>query len=450
MRPRPIPPLFPAALLSILLGGAAAAGAAAPPCRPCGGISVDDPQTAVRALSEGAAVDGDARLYVSWPSELDGSASAAAFEAVRRAGGTPWTVTTFRTPSPVTEHLETLQGELEALAALTRGSGERAHVQISWQPAAGSWNVQDFAYLFKRAAVAVTGANGQARVIVGPFWPDAETLRAFYAEDTAAYIDGVALKPEPRADVDRAREALGELDPGKPLVLDRLPWPQDPTLTLAQAADAAEREISVALFEFSAGAAELAPLKLLAREFQGDMSLDPYTVPSGAERAWTFVRGEDLSLRVIAQAAPDSESLELFFADPQLRSPRIFSLEDGAEGSVFGQRRTGEGLKVPLDSPSTVSVVKVARMSAAELEGLEDVVRVDDSRQIPVEEILRRLQAFEDGQNRRLERYSARNILHLRFELGTGTGSVEASFDGPFYFRQGEGFDWAWETFYFN
>ncbi|MEO1088528.1 MAG: hypothetical protein AAFY88_30210, partial [Acidobacteriota bacterium] len=276
------------------------------------------------------------------------------------------------------------------------------------------------------------------------------TLRTFYGEDTAAYVDGVVFKPEPRADADRAREVLMELDPGKPAVLDRQAWPTAPSATLATAADGSERGFSVVFFDFAGDAAALSPLKLLAREFQGDMSLDPYTTPTGGERAWTFVRGEDLSLRVIAEAPRGSERLELFFEDPQLRSPRVFNLDDGFEASVFDQRRTSSGLAVPIDDPRPVSLVKVERMSAAELAGLEEEVRVEDSRQMPVEEILRRLQATEDDQMRLISRYTARSVLHLRFELGTGTGGVEASFDGPFYFRQGEGFDWAWETFYFN
>ncbi|MEM8998305.1 MAG: hypothetical protein AAGF23_26210, partial [Acidobacteriota bacterium] len=339
---------------------------------------------------------------------------------------------------------------LDRLAELTAASGENAHIQIGWQPDSGSWTVKDFAYLLKRAAVVVTGANAQARVLVGPLWPDESTLRTFYGEDTAAYVDGVVFKPEPRADADRARDVLMELDPGKPAVLDRQAWPSAPSATLATAADGSERGFAVVFFDFAGDAAVLSPLKLLAREFQGDMSLDPYTVPTGGERAWTFVRGEDLSLRVIAEAPAGSERLELFFEDPQLRSPRVFNLDDGFEASVFDQRRTASGLAVPIDDPRPVSLVKVERMSAAELAGLEEEVRVEDSRQMPVEEILRRLQATEDDQMRLINRYTARNILHLRFELGTGTGGVEASFDGPFYFRQGEGFDWAWETFYFN
>lgn len=436
-------------LTSAQIGLPSTSSAAGPPCRPCAGIWVEEPGVAIDALAAGLKVEGESRLYVVWPSKLDGHATNLSFEAVRRVGGTPWTVVTFLSPAPIQEHLTPLQAELEALAALARGSGERAHFQIRWRPVQGEASNKDFAYLVKRAAVVITGAQPDARVLVGPLIPDADEIRDFYSEDIAAYVDGITLISGPDEDMKKAIATIQELDAGKPVVLDRLPWPDESSRTLAQTADAAQKGFAVTLFDFSRDAAALNPLKLLAREFQGDMSFDPYTVPTGAERAWAYVKGEDLSLRVIVEAEPGASQMQVYFDDPQLRSPRIFDFKDGFEGTVFGQKRTGSGLLVPLEEPKPVSLLKVERMTAAELEGLEEEVRVDDSRQMPVEEILRRLQAFEDAQTRKVDHYQARNILHLRFEAG-GTGGVEASFDGDFFFRQGEGFDWTWEDFYFN
>ncbi|MEM8931658.1 MAG: hypothetical protein AAGE94_10800, partial [Acidobacteriota bacterium] len=268
------------------------------------------------------------------------------------------------------------------------------------------------------------------------------------------YVDGVALVPGESADA--VRELITELDPGKPVVLDALAWPEDDLLTLAEAADGAQRGFGVTLFDantpFAADRAveALTPLGLLAEEFQGDLSYDPYTLPTGAERAFTFVRGDDLSLRVIVESAPGEQETGLLFPDGQLRSPRLLVPGDDFEGSVFGQRRTQAGLFVPLQEPPRVSILKIERMSAAELEGLEETVRVDDERQMPVEEILARLQAFEDDQTRRIDHYRANNMLHLRFDVGTGAGGVDVSYEGPFFFRQDQGFDWVWQDLYFN
>ncbi len=430
------------AFVSSLLA-ATAAGAASPPCRPCAGVRVADPSAILTALAAEPRLEGEERLYVAWPAELDGSADAGSFDAVRGAGGTPWAIVRFRTPAPVTENLEQLEAELEELARLARSSGERAHIQIAWESA--SEQPAEYAFLFKRAAVAVTGSRADARVLAGPLAPDAGVLEAFYAEETAAYADGIALAPAAKGALEAAIAVVRELDPGKPVVLDALAWPEEPERTLARAAEYATAGFGVTLFQLPAEstAADLGPLKLLAREFQGDLSYDPATLPAGAERAWTFVRGEDLGLRVIAETPAGADQLQLFFNDPQLRTPSTVDLETGEEGSVFGQRRTERGLVLPIDDPGPVVMLRLVRMSAAELEGLEERVEVADERQMPVEEILRRLQAFEDDQARRLTHYQARNILHLRFQ--SGPAAIDAAYEGEFFFRRDERFDWEWE-----
>ncbi len=441
--------LYLASLSTIFSGLAGSAAAAGPPCRPCAGVQVAFPEAAHAPLVEDFRLEGEERLYVAWPVSLDGSADAAAMDAVLRRGGTPWVLARFATPAPVLEHTSELEAELRDLARLARDASDRAHFQIEWTgqtDAKGQSDAKDYAFLFKRAAVTVTGGRSDARVLVGPLPADAEWLRRFYGEEVAAYVDGVALAPAGEEALAAAVATIRELDPGKGVVLDRLPWPEDATETLARAAEASAAGIAVTFFERAQPSAEdLRPLKVLAREFQGDLSLDPATVPSGAEKAWTFVHGKDLSLRVIAET---EGAAELYFDDPQLKSPRTIDLQNGEESMVFGQRRTASGIVVPVEGTAAVSLVRLERMTAAELEGLEERVTVEDTRQMPVEEILRRLQAFEDDQARKLTHYIARNTLHLRFLIGTGAGSVEAAYEGPLFFRRGEGFDWVWETFY--
>src|SRR6185436_12856626 len=74
---------------------------------------------------------------------------------------------------------------------------------------------------------------------------------------------------------------------------------------------------------------------------------------------------------------------------------------------------------------------------------------VESQREMPVEEILRRLQAFEDAQDRKLDHYSAINTTHLRFQPAAGSQTFEATLQGPFFFSD-SGADWAWETMYVN
>ena len=435
-------------LLALLLLPAIAP-AAGPPCRPCAGVRVNDVTALGEALSTAPRLEGEARLYAVWSAELDGTASVEDFETVRSAGGTPWMAVTFRAPAPLFENLEVLETELEELARIARGSGERAHFQVQWQPSSGDYSPTELGFLLKRAAVAVNGARADARFLVGPLEADTDALRTLYGEEMAAYLDGVALRQAPEAQLSAAINLLRELDPGKPIVLDSLAWPEEPARALPRAAEGTALGFAVTLFDLaSPTASDLAPLKLLAREFQGDLSLDPTTVPSGPEKSWVFVRGEDLALRVIAEGATDAPQMQLFFDDAQLRSPALYDLASGEDRPVFGQRRTQRGLVVPVEEPGPVVLLGIERMTAAELEGIEEQVEVADTRQMPVEEIMARLQAFEDDQARKLDHFEAKNILHLRFLLGAGSASVETSFEGPYFFRQGEGFDWVWDTLY--
>lgn len=421
--------------------------AAAPPCNPCAGVRIADVEAIAASLTTPPVLEGEQRLYVVWSTDLDGSAATADFETVRQAGGTPWLVVRFLTPSPILEHLETFEKELEDLARLANGAGERAHFQIDWR--VDGTTPAELGFLLKRAAVVVTGGRPDARVLVGPLAPDADALRQLYAEEVAAYIDGVAFEPGDRQALVTARAQLTELDPGKPAVLDALPWPQQTSRSLARAAENSVDGFAVTLFDMPNPSPEaLMPLKLLAREFEGDLSFDPYTQAKGPKNAWTFVRGSDLGLRIIAETPEPVDELELYFEDRQLRSPSNIDLSNGEDGPVFGQRRTEKGIVLPIQKPGPVVLVRLERMTAAELEGIEEQVDIRDQRQMPVEEILRRLQAFEDDQARKLESYQSINTLHLRFLLGNGAASLEASFEGDFFYRQGESFDWVWRDLY--
>ena len=418
-----------------------------PACRPCAGVRTSDPDTLIATLGEGSPLEDEDRLYVSWQVDLDGSADSSLFTRIAEVGAIPWVLAVFRSPQPILENLPALETELRELARLAANSGERGHIQIDWRPeGASSIEASQYAFVLKRAGVTVTGANPEARFMAGPLRPDIASLRALYAEEVAAYLDGVALAEE--ADEETLAVLMG-LDPGKPVVLDSLEWPAEPARVLSQSAEAARQGYAVTMFRApQTGAPDLRPLSLLAREFRGDLSYDPYTIPSGAASAWTFVKGEDLSLRVIAEPEPGQEKLELFFPDPTLRSPVPLSLEDGTEGYLFGLSRSEGGLKVPIEEPGPVVLLRVERMSAEELEGIAERVQVADERQMPVEEILRRLQALEDDQARKLDHWEATNTLHLRFLVGAGAGSVEATYAGPIFFQRDEGFDWAWESFF--
>jgi hypothetical protein len=433
----------------------ALAAAQAPPCRPCAGIRVEDPRTLIAELAAEPRLDEEARFYVAWDVALDGSTPLDLATAVAATGATPWLRLLFETPSPLTANLEQLESELEQAAGLAAAGGERPHFQVIWQPDTdlpGIEQMREYAFLLKRATVAIGGAAPEARVTSQPLPTDVELLRALYDEETAAYLDGVALRTTDTETLGPVIDLLAELDPGKTLVIDTLPFPALSSDAVAEAAAFAVAGANLTFFEHDRSSVpDLAPLKLLAREFQGDLSYDPYSSPTGNVEAWSFVRGEDLGLRVIVSKRPGAETAQLLFSDAQLKEAARVDPVTGEPLDLYGALPGKRGLELEIADPDPVTFLRFQRLTASEregIEGLDERLTVVSERQLPVEEILRRLQAFEDSQRRRLHTYRGLNTTHLRFQFAAE--GLEVTFEGPLFYRQGEGFDWAWEKALFS
>lgn len=433
-------------------------GAANLPCRPCAGVRIE-PATILpdvaRALKPGGLEPGSP-LFIAWEIPLSGDAAAGASlpATVRDSGATPWLSLIFQTPPPLAQGSERLQTELRAAAAVAAQAPAGTWFQIVWRPETGSFTASEYAFLLKRAAVTLTGAQTQAKVATEALAADPKILQALYAEEVAAYLEAVALQPASSEALKAAIDAVQNLDPGRPVVLDSRPIAADPAGMLADAARDSTLGIDLTLFQEPALETArlvpvLSPLVLLAREFAGDLSWDPGSAPSGAQEAWTFVRGKDLALRVIALAPENSQDLTLRFNEPELRRPVRFPIGGQRVPPPSGEV-AGGALVLQVGSPGRVAVLGLDRPTAAERQGVEEKVTVSSQREIPVEEILRRLQAFEDAQNRRLEHYSATNTTSLRFQPAAGTQAIEATLQGPFFFDPKTGTDWAWETLYVN
>ncbi|MEM6456056.1 MAG: hypothetical protein AAF772_13255, partial [Acidobacteriota bacterium] len=264
------------ALLAALVLAAAADAQPRPPCNPCAGVRLAAPPDAAfaEALAAGPAVDAETmRLYVHWTTTLDDPAAPsrvpADFARVAAAGGTPWLTLVLQTPTPVLEHLDALEVELEQIAAIAAAAGPRAHLQLAWRPsnaADAAIDAEQLAFVIKRAAVAITGRQSDARVIVGPLPADVALLGTLYDEDIAAYADGLALAPSADAAITAAIQTVATRDPGKPVLLDALAWPGDPLRVLPRAAEMAVAGVGVVFFDLpaarAADATALAPFKL--------------------------------------------------------------------------------------------------------------------------------------------------------------------------------------------
>jgi hypothetical protein len=439
--------------------------AAALPCAPCAGVRLASPEGVVESLKAQYQLKPGSPLFVAWDAPLvPAPAGAAALSpdptAVFQAGATPWISLIFTAPSPLAKdpaHLAKLQEELTATARIAAAAPAGSWFQVVWRPEGQdrpetqTQDLSEYAFLLKRAAVAVTGARPDGKVATAPLPADPAAIAGFYAQEVAAYLEALVLRPGTPEQIAAAVAAVTQADPGRPVVLDGVPLPADPREALAEAARWNVRGVGLTLFQASSAidTAALVPFALLAREFAGDLSYDPTTVPAGPRESWVFVRGKDLGLRVIAVAPPDAATLDLRFADPSLRRPVRFPVAPGKVAPPTGQV-TPSGLSVSLAAPGPVAVLGLERQTAEERQGVTDKVTVSGTREIPVEEILRRLQAFEDAQTRRLDHYQAINTTHLRFQLSGVGQSFDATLEGPFFFRRGAGTDWAWENLFLN
>jgi hypothetical protein len=500
---------MPRRILLSLLGLAlpiCSALAAGLPCQPCAGLRLDAPLDAppsLLSLLRAERLAPESPLFIAWEVALPAQPEAGATaREVAAAGGTPWLSLVFSTPAPLAQNLAQLQAELTAAAEVAAAAPRGAWFQVVWRPAApagvagsgpgGSagraagaggappFAAADYAFLLKRAAVAVSGAQANVHVATTPLPADPAAIAAFYGAEVAAYVDLVALAAGNPADGPRlaaAAQKVRELDPGRPIALDALSYPAPPPgAVLAEAARQAASGFDLTLFRVSGApavtAAVLNPLALLAREFAGDLSYDPGSAPTGAAEAWSFVRGKDLGLRVIAvlpgaaaaagtapsapaaeaPAAPAAAPVLLHFPDPGLRRPIRFPFAAGAVAPPSAEITPPPhaGLDVTVPDPSPVVVLGIERLTAAERQGVAEKLTVASEHEITVEEILKRLQVFEEAQHRRLDDYTAINTTHLRFQPNAGSSSIEATLTGPYFWSREAGADWAWESFYVN
>ena len=174
-------------------------------------------------------------------------ASAEPAAAVEAAGATPWIGLVFSTPTPLSANLTRLQAELADAARIAAAAPGGTYFQVHWTHAIDGSGIElhfdddEYAFLLKQAAVAITGANAKAKVATTNLPAIPDLLRSFYSQDVAAYFEVVALGTIDPALSAEVLSTLAELDPGRPIV-DLHPAPSgDAGAVLATAARAAAR-----------------------------------------------------------------------------------------------------------------------------------------------------------------------------------------------------------------
>ena len=411
-------------------------------CLPCVGLVVEDGARAVAAVESVPSLVEGQTFFVAWNVPLDGTFDPGVVAEIEAGGVVPWLVVSFETEWPPADHDSQLASELAALADLARQAGPHTRFQIEWPGGIGSTDwVEGYAYVLKRASVAIQGADPQAQVFLSVSADRPEDLRILVAADVGAYVDGVSLRPtESLASI---QVLLGEILPGYPVAVMPVAVPDDPRGIILTAARNAAMGAGTTLFglgEATVGKEQLGPLLSIAREFSGDLTPD-VTIQEGTE-AWAFVRAEDLGLRVVVD--PGEDGATLMFSDKTLADPQSVDVDGSTQFLPWHRMPEGTRIDVPAGG---ATVVRIGRLAAIDMGGFAEAVDVAGTRQMPVEEILQRLQAVEDDQGRRLLHYEATYTQHLRYRPNGRMEPIEVTFAGPFFFRQGQGFDWEWKNF---
>lgn len=438
------------ALASLLWVGIAPPAAAE--CVPRVGVEGIAPARVAAALEEPGEAQSPLCLFVKRRVALDAPLPASPGPKAGVGRVVPWIELVFSVPSPVAEHEELVERQLERAVELVQSSPPGTWFQVSWEEGVEAEQGSEYAYLMKRAAVAIKGARPEAMVAATGPGASAKAMRSFLAMGVAGYVDAVVVHL-PAGGIKLLREVIDQTTPGERLVVDAVPMGDDPSEVLLTTAKAIANGALAVIFDLGSRwpseQVDLRPLVTAARELAGDISYAPDAGPSGAPETWTFVRSSDLGLSVFVDRGTAATSgPRLVFHDRALRSP--VGVDPDGSTHELQARWTAAGLEVTASAAQRALVVRLRRASVAEFGGARGEVEVVDRYSMPVEEILRRLQSFLDSQTRRLDHYEATFSQNIRFHPGPGIDPVEATFSGTCFFRRGLGIDWVWREFFLN
>ena len=149
-----------------------------------------------------------------------------------------------------------------------------------------------------------------------------------------------------------------------------------------------------------------------------------------------------------ASGAPAPGPLVLELDSPSYTTAEVFELATG-RSRRFDLPKAGTPRLSLTTANGPLAVVLTAREKAPS-EATRAATDVTAVRGLTVEEILARHQVWRAGRDARWTRFTATNRTSYRFRLEGFPTSFELTFEGPFFYERGKGFDWSWQTAYFN
>jgi len=191
------------------------------------------------------------------------------------------------------------------------------------------------------------------------------------------------------------------------------------------------------------------------REFAGDFSFDPASRielldAKGGKRpepVLSFVRGTDLRRIAIAPSDPAGSGIVSLRGDDYMNVRRV-----SAAGSIAVTdtgRKNGRFL-IGFPPSADSFLLTVDRDTRIDQKITKQSIDIVTASGITVEEILRNHQAYRAFQDSIQSQYIARNETKLRFAIGEGGESVEATIAGDYFSSPGAPADWVWQDFLIN
>ncbi|MEO8216365.1 MAG: hypothetical protein ABI718_04720, partial [Acidobacteriota bacterium] len=303
------------------------------------------------------------------------------------------------------------------------------------------------AYAVKRLAVTMQGLNLAGRIIYGPASMD--RLAKLYDTGAQSYFDQILVEGE---FVGPAFTWIGEKDPSKGLIAVVNAEHPNAFYDLANAfvagageaflEGASDPQIASALGHFN---------DALIGDFAPDSTSDIHLLDrQGAPREGTplaLVRGEDLRTLIVPPGDATQWSI-VSVAGTELISPR--RVDASGIKSITDTGQKGGRTLVGLPPVSAPYLIVMDRPKLDESKVARESIDVSTERGITVEEIIRNHQAERAFQDSIQQRWTARDETSLRFSIGQGAESVEATIAGPYFFDPAGASDWVWQDFFIN
>ncbi|HEX8169387.1 MAG TPA: hypothetical protein VF824_02470 [Thermoanaerobaculia bacterium] len=299
------------------------------------------------------------------------------------------------------------------------------------------------AYAIKRLAVTAQGQEVAKRIVL----PRADELTRLFENGAGSYFDAVLVDAD---QVTPTAAELAEHDPSKKLYALVSITSPNPLYDLGFAlAHGAARAYALT------PVADTAALAQFNRTVSGDWAYDSTAkIPVLDAKGNTiempvlsFVRGEDLRTLLIARGDAAAPTILSLPADRYTKPRRV---DAAGEREITDSGRKGARLLVGAPPARAPYAVVVDYAEKPEANVTKETISVATQRGIAVEEIIRNHQAYDAFQETIEPRYVARNTTKLRFDIGGGAESLEATIAGDYFSSPNGASDWVWQDFLIN